>query len=115
VKYFDYLLNWALLITAIVFMISIEITRRRGAVLDLPFLWLLIAMMNFVRLCNPNLPVKGLRTSCIGANLIGLMSEAARARLWGWVPYTVIAAVAIFGELIFSIIRRNDSNSRARV
>jgi hypothetical protein len=115
VKYFDYLLNWSLLITAIVFMISIEITRPRGVVLDLPFLWLLIAMINFIRLRNPDLLVKGLPTSCIGANLIGLISEAARARLWGWVPYTVIAAVAILGELIFSIIRRNDSNSRAEV
>jgi hypothetical protein len=114
-KYFDYLLNWTLFVTAIVFMLSIEITRPRSAVLDLPFLWLLVAMMNFVRLRNPGLAVRGLRMSCIGANLIGLITEAARARLWGWAPYTVIAAIAIFGETIFSIVRRNDSNSRAGV
>jgi len=115
VKYFDYLLNSTLFITAVVFMLWIEITHTRSAVLDIPFLWLLIAMVNFVRLRNPGLAVKGLRTSCIGANLIGLISEAARARLWGWMPYTVIATAAIFGEVIFSIVRRNDSNSGARV
>jgi len=114
-KYFDYVLNWVLFITAIVFMFVIEFTHPRGAVLDLPFLWLLIAMTNFVRLRNSGLAVKGLRTSCIGANLIGLITEVARARLWGWEPYTVIAAVAIFGEVIFSAVRRNDPNPAARV
>ena len=112
-KYIDYLLNWTLFATAIVFMLFIEITHVRGGVLDLPFLWLLIAMTNFVRLRNPGLAVRGLRTSCIGANLIGLISEVVRARLWGWVPYTMIAAVAILGEVIFSTFRRNDSNPGA--
>ena len=114
-KYLDYLLNWTLFTTAVVFMLWIEIIRPRGAVLDLPFLWLLIAMTNFVRLRNPDLAVKGLRMSCIGANLIGLITEGARSRLWGWSPFTVIAAVAILGEAVFSIVRRNDSNSRTRV
>ena len=113
-KYFDYLLNWTLFITAIIFILVIEITHLRGVFLDLPFLWLLIAMTNFVRLRNPGITVKGLRTSCIGANLIGLISEVCRARLWGWVPYTVVAAVAIFGEAIFSIVRKNDPNPAAR-
>jgi hypothetical protein len=114
-KYFDYSLNWALFITATVFILSIEINRTPGAVLDLPFLWLLIAMTNFVRLRNPDLVVKGLRTSCIGANLIGLITEVTRARQWGWELYTLIGALAIFGEMIFSMVGRDDSNSRARV
>ena len=114
-KYFDYLLNWTLFITAIVFILVTEITHLRGVVLDTPFLWLLIAITNFVRLRNPDITVKGLRTSCIGANLIGLITEVCRARLWGWGPYTAVATVAIFGEVVFSIVRRNDPNPSARV
>ncbi len=114
-KYFDYLLNWTLFVTAIVFILVTEATHPRGVVLDMPFLWLLIAITNFVRLRNADVLVKGLNTTCIGANLIGLITEVCRARLWEWGPYTAIVAVAIFGEVIFSIVRRNDPNPAARV
>ena len=114
-KYVDYLLNWTLFITAIVFMLVTEVAHPPGVVLDMPFLWLLIAITNFVRLRNADVLVKGLNTTCIAANLIGLITEACRARLWGWGPYTAIVAVAIFGEVVFSIVRRNDPNPPAPV
>jgi hypothetical protein len=120
-RYVDYLLASILLITAIVFILVMEITHPRGAILDIPFLWLVIAMINFVRLGNADIPVRGLRISCIGANLIGFMLEAVRFRLFGlpvlhdWGPYTVIAGIAIFGEVILSMIQKNGSGSPARV
>jgi hypothetical protein len=120
-RYLDYLLAWILLITAAVFIVAMETKHTPGAILDIPFLWLVIAMINFLRLRNAHLGVHGLRTSCIGANLIGLMLELVRLRLGGvpllknWGPYTAVAAAAIFGELILSAIQKNDPNSPARV
>jgi hypothetical protein len=128
-RYVDYALAWILLITAIVFILVMEITHLRGAILDIPFLWLMIVMMNFLRLRNSHAAVPGLRTSCICANLIGLTLEIVRFRLFGvawlrhsgpytlvsyWAPYTV-ATIAILGQLLFSIAQRNDSNSPARI
>lgn len=113
----DYGLAWILLITAVMFILVMETTHPRGAILDIPFFWLVIAMMNFLRLRNSYATVKGLRTSCIGANLIGLTMEIGRLGLSGasvlryWGPYTVIAAVAMLGELLFSIFQSNDSGS----
>jgi hypothetical protein len=120
-RYLDYALAWILLITAVIFILVMEITHTPGSILDIPFLWLVIAMMNFVRLRNHRIQVWGLRTSCIGANLVGLMLEVVRFRLFGvdllrhWGPYTAIAAVAILGELVFSIGRRSGHNSAARI
>jgi hypothetical protein len=122
-RYVDYALACILLITAIVFILVMEITHLRGAILDVPFLWLVIVMMNFLRLRNSYATVPGLKTYCVGANLIGLTLEIVRFGLFGvlwlrymgpyalvshWAPYTV-ATIAIVGELLFSIAQRNDS------
>jgi len=127
-RYVDYALAWILLITAIIFILVMEIAHLRGAILDIPFLWLMIVMMNFLRLRNSHAAVPGLTTSCICANLIGLTLEIVRFRLFGvawlrylgphallthWAPYT-FATIAILGELLFSMVRRNDPNSPAR-
>jgi hypothetical protein len=129
-RYLDHALAWILLITAIAFILVMEITHlRNGSVLDVPFLWLVIAMMNFLRLRNSYAGVKGLRTFCIGANLIGLTLETVRFGLFGiawfrylgpyalvsyWAPYTV-AAIAILGELIFSIAGKDGHSSATRI
>ena len=127
-RYVDYALAWILLITAIISILYMEVTHPAGAILDTPFFWLVVAMLNFVRLRNAHAAVAGLRTSCIGANFIGSTLEVVRFRLFGvaslnywgahallthWAPYT-FATIAILGELLFSIIRRNDPNSPAR-
>jgi hypothetical protein len=127
-RYIDYALAWTLLFTAIVFILVMEITHLRGAILDVPFLWLIIVIMNFLRLRNPYAAVSGLKTSCISANLIGLTLEVVRFGLFGvawlrysgpyalvsyWAPY-IVAMIAIFGELLFSIVQSNDSHSPAR-
>lgn len=123
-RYIDYALACVLLATAVVFMLVMETIHPRGGVLDVPFLWLVIAMMNLLRLRNTDVRVKALRTFCVGANLIGLTLEAVRFRLFGtellhrWGPYAAIAAFAMLGELLFSIVRGNrqgnDSSSAAR-
>jgi len=120
-RYLDYAFFWILLLTAIVFILVIEITHPRGSILDIPFLWVIIAMVNFLRLRNSGSAIKGLRTSCIGANLIGAVLEIVRFRLAGmsiwhnWGPYPMIAGIAILGELLFSVAKGNDSTSAARL
>ena len=96
-------------------MVAMEIWHLRGAVLDVPFLWLVVAMLNFLRLRNEGILVPGLRISCLGANLVALILEIVGWRFFGWSPYTFIAAAGFLGETIFLMVRRNDSRSAARV
>lgn len=109
-KYLDYLLAWTILLDAMVFILVIETYHLRGAILDIPFLWIVIAIINLLRLRNISSPVAGLRISCVATNLIGLILEGVRLKLCGvellkdWGPYTAIAALAIFGEAIFSAL-----------
>jgi hypothetical protein len=120
-KYVDYALAWILLVTAIVFILVMEITHLRGAILDIPFLWLIIATINFLRLRNGHTTVKGMKTSCIAANLIGLILEVVRFKLFGigllysWGPFTAIAGMVMLGELLFSLAQRNHSSSSAQI
>src|SRR5580704_5265638 len=105
-RYLDYVFAWAILLTAVSFMLAIEILHLPNAILDIPFLWLLVAMLNFLRLRNGYARVPGLMVTCVGANLVALTMEIVRWRLSGgtllryWGPYTYIAAVAFLGETI---------------
>ncbi len=120
-RYLDYACAWAILGAAIAFMLVIEISHPRGTILDVPFLWLLIAMLNLLRLRNKYADLRGLRTTCVGANCVALMLELVRWKLFGnlllerWGPYTLIVGLAVLGETIFSMVQRNDSGSSARV
>ena len=120
-RYLDYLCAWAILLTAVSFMLAIEILQLQRAILDIPFLWLLVAMLNFLRLRNGYARVPGLMVTCVGANLVALTMETVRWRLFGggilqaWGLYTFVAAVAFFGETILSIVRKNDPGSAARI
>jgi len=73
-----------------------------SAVLDTPLLWILLAMLNLLRLGN-GYHVKGLRVFCIGANISVLALEAVRFKMFG--ASALIAAVPILAETLFSIIR----------
>ncbi len=117
----DYICAWAILLTAVSFMLAIEIMHLRGAILDIPFLWLLVAMLNFLRLRNGYERVPGLMVTCVGANFVALTLEIARWKLFGggilkaWGLYTFVAAVAFLGETVLSIVRKNDPGSAARL
>jgi hypothetical protein len=103
-----------MLLVAVLFMLLIEILHLRGAFLEDPFLWLLVAMVNFLRLRNDYRTVKGLRITCIGANLIVLTVEIVRYGMYGnallrsWGPYTLIAGIAALGETIFSMMQAKE-------
>ena len=120
-RYLDYICTWAILLTAVSFMLAIEILHLRGAILDIPFLWLLVAMLNFLRLRNGYASVPGLMVTCVGANLVALTLEIVRWRLFGggilkaWGFYTFVAAAAFLGETILSVVRKNDPGSAARL
>jgi hypothetical protein len=125
-RYIDGALAWILLLSSIVVILYTEIAHPRGAVLDTPFFWLVISIINLVRLRNTHSTVPGLRKSSIAANLIGATAEIVRFRLFGitgliqWGPQVLVtytaapytaATIAILGELLFSVFRKNDSGA----
>ena len=77
-RYLDCAFAWAILLNAVSFMLAIEILHLRGAILDVPFLWLLVAMLNFLRLRNGYARVPGLMATCVGANFVALTLEIVR-------------------------------------
>ena len=109
-KYLDHAFAWVIFLTAVIFVVVIETTHPRGGILDVPILWILVAMMNFLRLRN-GYAVRGLGTFCIGANLIVWLIEIVRLKVFGSIepvlvdlgPCTLIAGAAVSVELIFSI------------
>ena len=119
-RYLDCAFAWTILLNAVSFMLAIEILHLRGAILDVPFLWLLVAMLNFLRLRNGYARVPGLMVICIGANVVALTLEVVRWKLFGggilkaWGLYTFIAALAFLAETVFSVVRRNDPGGPAR-
>jgi hypothetical protein len=81
-KAIDYAFAWILFVVGIVAILMIEIRHPAGAVLDTPFLWILVAMFNLLRLRN-GYGVKGLRAFCIGANIVVLVAEVVDSRCSG--------------------------------
>ena len=99
-----------------------------GLLLDTPLFWLMVAMLNFLRLRNGYRKVTGLRTFCIVANLsvftltalgfslFALRTSAKMGSEWVWVtiydhqlwwaPYEIMAAVSL-AELLFSVLETN--------
>jgi len=124
-KYLDYGCAWAIFLAAIVLIVIIGFWHPSGMYLDEPLLWILVAMMNFIRLRNGYSRVRGLRTFCLASNLIAFMLVALGFGLfasrtlqnWGpyylvqslnwWIPYFLVALCALV-ETIFSL-QKNDS------
>jgi len=79
-----------------------ELRHPPGAVLDTPLLWIFVATFNFLGLRNDD-GVKGLRISCIGANVSELVLEIIRMKMWGL--SFLIVALPLLAETIFSMIR----------
>ena len=120
IRYVDQACAWTILLTAVSFILVTEVTHPRGAILDIPLLWLIVAMLNFLRLRNGH-SLAGLKIACVGANLVALTLETVRLKLFGtvllryWGSYSAIIAVAVLGETIFSLTRKDDSTSPTRV
>ena len=106
-KAIDYAFAWILFVVGMVGILMIETRHPAGAVLDTPFLWILVAMFNLLRLRN-GYGVKGLKAFCIGANLIVLMAEVVRIKMSG--PLQLIQTIPILAETIFSIAGENNAS-----
>lgn len=106
-KAVDYAFAWFLFVVGIVGILMTEIRHPAGAVLDTPFLWILVAMFNLLRLRN-GYDVKGLRAFCIGANLIVLVAEAVRIKMFG--PMELVQTIPILVETAFSIAGKNHAS-----
>src|SRR5260370_6941696 len=85
-KCLDYACAWAIFLSALVSVVVIAFWHPRGTTLEAPLLWIVVAMMNFLRLRNGYSGIRGLRTFCIAANLIALTVEILRFGLFGtWI------------------------------
>jgi hypothetical protein len=93
-------------VVRIVAILIIKIRHPAGAALDMPFLWILVAMLNLLRLRN-GYRVKGLRAFCIGANVTALAAEVVRGKTFG--RSIVIEPVPILGQTILSVPGNNDA------
>lgn len=102
--YADYACAWIVLALGVLGILRIEVLHPANAVLDAPLLWILLAMLNLLRLHN-GYGVRSLKLFCIGANVAVLALEAARFRMF-W-SVSLIVAVPILAETLFSIIRNN--------
>ena len=103
----DYGFAWILFALGVIALVWTEIVHPKGAVLDSPLLWIMVAMFNLLRLRN-GYHVSGLKVFCVGANLALLVLESVRVRMFG--PLNLIEAVPILAETLFSVAGRNDAN-----
>ena len=101
--YTDYACAWIILAIGIVTIVQIEVRHPIQAVLDTPLLWVLLAMLNLVRLRN-GYAVKGLKVFCIGANVAVLALEAVRFKMFPG-AFSLVIAVPVLAESIFSLAR----------
>ena len=98
----DYGCAGIVLALGIVRIVITEMLHPPSAVLDTPLLWILLAMLNLLRLRN-GYSVKGLRVFCIGANVSVLALKVVRFKMFG--PSALVAGVPILVETFFSVIR----------
>ena len=105
-KYVDYGCAWVVLALGVLGIVRIEAVHPANAVLDSPLLWVLLAMLNLLRLRN-GYGVTGLRVFCIAANVAVLVLEAVRFRMFGTV--NLVVALPILAETLFSIGRNDPS------
>jgi hypothetical protein len=103
----DYALAWILFALGLAGILFIEARHPPGAVLDTPFLWILAAMFNLLRLSN-GYQVRWLKSFCVAANVVVLVAEVVRFKMFG--PLQLIQGVPLLGEVIFSITRRKDAS-----
>jgi hypothetical protein len=102
-KALDSICAWALFGWALTSIVMIEIRHPTGAVLDVPVLWLVVAILNSLRIRHDT-AVRELRLFCVAVNIIVLMIEIVRSKMFG--AWTLVAALLILFETLFSIFRK---------
>ena len=106
-KAIDYAFAWILFVVGIVATLLIKIRHPAGAAFDMPFLWILVAMLNLLRFRN-GYRVTGLRALSIGVNVIAPVAEVVRCKTFG--PSIPIETVSIRGETVLSVAGNNDAS-----
>lgn len=125
-KALDQTAAWLMFLTGFVYVIVVGYWHPSGSMLDTPIMWLVVAMVNFVRIAEGNARIPRLRIVAVAANLLTLIVEFLRAGLtasrirtswdsdyvWSnfrinlgwWLPYFIIAVLALI-ETLFSLRR----------
>jgi hypothetical protein len=86
----------------------IETKHPPGAVLDLPILWIYVAMFNLLRIRNAG-HARGIRSFCVATNLIDLMVETVRWKMFG--QWVLIGGILVLCETAFSLLRPHDAET----
>jgi hypothetical protein len=100
IQLIDTILAWITFAIAIWGIVGTELFRNPFSLLDTPLLWLLVAMFNLLRVRNAP-GIKSLAIYCIAANLMVVILEAVRFKMWG--TFALFGALPISGELILSV------------
>lgn len=121
----DSIFAYTIFLTGFAYVIVVGYWHPPGTVLDTPLFWIVVAMINFLRLTKQNSGgLARLRTISISANLMAFALEFFRfglfavhiANSWGsqyiltqllanllwWIPYFTIALAAL-AESVFSL------------
>jgi hypothetical protein len=129
----DHVFAWTIFAAAVGLIAWIGFRHPYGVFLDTPLFWMMVAMLNFLRLRNGYGKMQGLRTFCIVANLslftltalafslFALRTSAQMGWQWVWLtiydhqlwwaPYEVVATAAL-AELLFSLLETKGSSQR---
>jgi len=108
-RYLDEASAWLLFLLGMSHMIVTELFPMRGRILDTGLLYILVAMLNLVRVRNDQ-SVRLLKTFCIGGNVSALIFEVDRwhqYQRFGYVGDAILLALLT----IFSITRKQVSSS----
>jgi len=108
-KYLDEACAWLIFLAGVVHIVITEVFHVRGSVLDTGLLYILVAMLNLLRIRN-GYAVQRLRIFSIGANVSATMLEVNRWNMFGRPSPLAPASlwslglfVLFFLQLLFSI------------
>ena len=102
-KAVDTMCAWALFAWAFLSMVTIEIRHPVGAILDTLVLWIVIAILNVLRIRDAQ-GNRDVRLSCVAVNTIVWMIEIVRWKIFG--AWTAVATILVLIETILSIFRK---------
>jgi hypothetical protein len=95
----DSISAWAIFLTGFAYVIVVGYWHPRGTVLDTPLFWIVVAMINFLRLSQGDSALARLRLISIAANLMAFALEFFRFGLFATRTANTWGSQYIFSEL----------------
>src|SRR4029077_19302642 len=95
----DSIFAWAIFLTGFAYVIVVGYWHPRGTVLDTPLLWIVVAMINFLRLNQREPALARLQVISIAANLMAFAFEFFRFGLFATRTAHTWGSQYIFSEL----------------